>query len=651
MKTLLLTINRMFKKHIARFISIIFIVFVSVGFTSGVGASVDRIGSSITNYYQENNVSDVILKSSAENGFTEEEIKSLQDIYGENNISAGMSLDVNLIINDEKQLVRLYFFDDLDNLKINKLKVIEENNNTENIAFSEVSDNKIKGLNLNTEITLDFADILLQLSEQNNQEINSQLKSLLERLEPKKVKISKIVHNPLMFSLEGEPSYQNPEDMKIPETIVELNDLITLDNVLYLPYSIIPKYSDILPMLEDTPLISKGDIYISFSDKNKFKFFDNDYQNYVDIQIEKIKAIVSEETHCITLYDNYSFYSINSYCQKVRGISILLMIAFLLITGLVVVSNMSRLMEEERNQIACLETMGYSPFSIISRYGLFALTATIIGGIGAYFISEGLCSFIYFVFNYSYIMPNMVGTMVMTFFFITFIAIIGIILISTFIVGHSMTQLTPAKLLRPKTPKDGKKVFIEKIPFIWNRLSFKYKSTLRNVLRYASRFIMTVISVAGAMSLVLVGLALLDICLFQDFGSPAIMGLSIVIVLFAGLLTIVVIYTLTNINISERNREIATLMVLGYHDKEVTGYIYREVYINMIVGIIFGYPLGMLLMLILFSILGFGAISTVTWYVWVVAPVVVFLFTFLVTLILNRKIVKIKMNESLKAIE
>lgn len=91
---------------------------------------------------------------------------------------------------------------------------------------------------------------------------------------------------------------------------------------------------------------------------------------------------------------------------------------------------------------------------------------------------------------------------------------------------------------------------------------------------------MTVIAVAFSTALVMAGLGLVDMCLFQDFGSGAILGISALIVIFAGLLTAVVIYTLTNINISERNREIATLMVLGYHDKEVTGYIYREIYIN-----------------------------------------------------------------------
>ena len=162
---------------------------------------------------------------------------------------------------------------------------------------------------------------------------------------------------------------------------------------------------------------------------------------------------------------------------------------------------------------------------------------------------------------------------------------------------------------------------------------------------------MTVFAVAVSTALVMAGLALLDLCLFHDFGSAAIIGVSLVVVIFAGLLTAVVIYTLTNITISERNREIATLMVLGYHDGEVAGYIYREIYINSAVGIIFGYPLSALLIWVVFKVMGMGLLSGVSWFMWLIAPVIVVMFTLLITLILRRKIVKIKMNDSLKAIE
>lgn len=92
-------------------------------------------------------------------------------------------------------------------------------------------------------------------------------------------------------------------------------------------------------------------------------------------------------------------------------------------------------------------------------------------------------------------------------------------------------------------------------------------------------------------------------------------------------------------------------MVLGYHDTEVCGYIYREVYINSFIGILFGYPTSLLLLFLVFEIIGVGTISGVSWFVWLIAPFIVLLFTGLVTLILRRKIVKIKMNESLKANE
>ena len=159
------------------------------------------------------------------------------------------------------------------------------------------------------------------------------------------------------------------------------------------------------------------------------------------------------------------------------------------------------------------------------------------------------------------------------------------------------------------------------------------------------------VSIAVSTGLVFAGLALLDMCLFGDFGSPAIIGIAIVVVVFAGLLTAVVINTLTTINISEREREIATLMVLGYHDGEICGYIYREIYVSAFCGILLGYPVGIGLATLIFKTIGFGTVGNVSWFMWLLVPIVVFIFTLLVTLMLRPKIVKTKMNESLKAVE
>ena len=655
MKTYLKTLLRAFKKHITRFVSIVFIVLVSVGFVSGIGTSTEKLKFSLSEYYEKQNVSDLIVKSTASDGlsmgFSAEEIVAAKEVYGEENLETGASIDVYIGVNGETQLIRLYLLDNFENPSVNKYEVLERAELAKeedfNIAYAEVSDNMLKGFELRSGIELDFKDILEQLAKQGGQEIPSYLQSFLNRLTPVKVTVGATIKSPLTFANDGEPSWLNPEDTKIPDTINEVNNLITLDNVLFLPSSLIPEIFGV-------KVLQTTDVYLSFPDRTQFKALNDEYKTYVESQ----KALFSEKSGAdaetlrfITLNDNYSFVSLISYANKVSGIGLVLMVAFLFVTALVVLSNMTRLMEEERSQVACLKTLGYSSFKIIFKYVLFVALATGVGGAGAYFVGLGLAYLICYVFNYSFNMPPISSQVALPFFLIVFWVIVAVTLAATLIAGLKLTREAPAELLRPKPPKAGKKVFLERIPFIWNLLSFKYKSTMRNVLRYLSRFIMTVVSVAVSTALVLAGFALLDVCIFGGIDSPSVMGIAAVIIVFAGLLTAVVIYTLTNINVSERNRELATLKVLGYHEREVSGYIYREVYIDTVVGILFGYPLSTLIMLLLFDILGMGSLASVTWFWWLAAPVVVLLFTFIVTLMLKPKIKKIDMNESLKAIE
>lgn len=577
-------------------------------------------------------------------------------------------------VNGEKQLVRLYFLDDFGKETVNVCETVEKVSFTEdeadlNIAHVEMPDNKIKGIPAKTNIKLDFKDVLEQLAKQGGKELDPDISSMLDYLKPETtLTVGNTVKSPLTFAQDGEPSWTNPEDTEIPDTINAVNELITVDNILFASTDAIPEIPAI-PFVhpEAEKLIKTTDMFVSFADKSQFNAFDRKYENYVEEQkaavlsaLESVQTTAfegrenqgeNEAVKFITLYKNYSFVSLKGYADKVMDIGLVLMVAFLFVTALVVLSNMTRLMEEERPQIACLKTLGYNNFKIIFKYFLFAMLATGIGGGGSYFVGLGLAYLICYVFNYSFSMPPISSQIALPFFLIVLSVIIITTLGATFIAGVKMTGETPAELLRPKPPRAGKKVFLERIPIIWNRFSFKYKSTMRNVLRYLPRFIMTVVSVAVSTALVLAGFALLDICIFGGLNAPSVMGIAFVVIVFAGLLTAVVIYTLTNINISERNRELATLKVLGYHDKEVSGYIYREVYIDTAVGILFGYPLSTLIMMLLFYIMGMGTIGGVTWFWWLAAPFIVFLFTYIVTLMLKPKIRKIDMNESLKAIE
>lgn len=628
MKTYLKTLFRTFKKHITRFFSLTFIVLISIGFISGIGSSNDKIKSSLTEYYKRQNVSDFIVRSTSETGFGEQEIEDIKSLLGtENDYDTVFQLDVQT---GEKRSVRLYFLD-FENWTVNLPEFIEgekQDGSNAHKVYAERSDKVIRGYSVGDEI--DLGDLL-----------KDTLPSMLLNMLDLKTEVAAVVQSPLTFALDGEPSDYAQFD-ELPSTTEGTKDMDVLENVLYIPKKIISSPMTGKALLPDNAL------YVAALNRETFTAFSDGYKAFTD---EKSNALQSENIKVLTLYDNFSFQALYSYGRKVAGIGYVIMSGFLLVTALVVLSTMTRFIDEERSQIACLKTVGYSSANIISKYVLFALIATGVGSFGAYFVGLGIARLIYFVFNYSFHMPPISRHVAVVSYIITVTVIVTGTLIATVISGMKTAGERPAELLRPKPPKAGKKTILEKLPLIWNRLPFKYKSTVRNVLRYKNRFIMTVTAVAFSTALVIVALGLLDLCLFHDFGSGAIMGVAVLVIVFAALLNVVVIYTLTNINVSERNREIATLMVLGYYNGEVTGYIYREVFINSFIGIVFGYPASLPLLWLVFGTIGIGSIGGISWFMWLVAPFIVLLFTGLVALILRRKIVGVHMNESLKAIE
>lgn len=618
-KTYFKTVRRMFHHHLIRLLSLIGVILISIGFISGIGSPTDMIQDSIEKYYRNRNVSDFIVKSKS-GSFTDDQISAVRARYGEKNVNTGLSVDIQT---SEKRSLRLYFLD-FDAWDINVPELVDGEKVTgdeRDCVYAEVSDNVIKGYAVGETVEIDLGKAL-----------NLPMEYKLS------VTVKGIVKSPLTFGKDGEPSYNNPEDTEVPDNMVKLGKLDLLENVLYCPSSLLPAQVN-------------GDLYITAEDRGLFASFSDGYKAYVEKEKTELTALLGDDIEIITLYDNYSFKSVLSSADKVRGIGNILMMIFIAVSLLVVLSSMMRLMEEERAQIACLKTLGYSSVSIVMRYLLFALVALFAGGGGGFFVGYGVSWLMCYVFRYGYDMPPISVVVNPSYYFLSVSVVAAVTLMAIFILGMRMTGDTPANLLRPKPPKKGKRVFLENIPLLWNRLAFKYKSSLRNVLRYKMRFFMMLVSVAVSAGLVFAGLALLDMCLFDDFGSPSIIGIAVVVVVFAGLLTAVVINTLTTINISERNREIATLMVLGYLDSEICGYIYREIYISTSIGILFGYPVGIGLATLIFKTIGFGTVGGVSWFMWLLVPAVVFGFTLLVTLILRPKIVKTKMNESLKAVE
>ena len=675
----------MFRRHATRLISIVLMVLVSVGFTAGIGMATDKMNASLAEYHDAQNVSDLILLH--ESGtFTEDDRAALENAFGAENVLTGGMVEFEVQngvaeVNDSQitltgvpdGMVRVYLFDKADApeaLLQNKMQVTKDESAAVDAAveagaikvYAERPTEQLPSYDAAQRFTMSttLTQKMTELS-QGNWTIEGDFTLTLPLTQ--EYVLGGTVLNPLHMAVRDDPSYaddpaSDEEDDMLPLAAVfyVFGDLVdtTADGTVTGTGSAFGNEFEINESVEDQAVqIGAGElfnqVYLTVSDE---ALFSGGYESDVDAAEADVKALgLSAEPQMLTLHENFSFESFRAYADKIAGIGYVLMVVFLLVTMLVVLSTMTRLLDEERSQIACLLTLGYSPASIIVKYLLFALIGTLIGGAGAYFAGLGLARIVYINFEWNFTLPPYSSSVAMVFYLITFAVILVSTLLATVIAGSKLTREQPADLLHPKTPKAGKKVFLERIPFIWNRLSFKYKSTMRNVLRFFVRFLMTVISVACSTALVLAGLAVLDCCLFQDIGGAAMIVVAVIVLVFAALLNFVVIYTLTNINISERERELATLMVLGYYDGEVAGYIYREIYITGAIGILIGIPLGCLLCLFVFSVMGFGSIPGINWYVWVLAPVLSVIFTILVTLMLRRKITHIDMNSSLKAME
>ncbi len=152
-KTYLKTLLKMFRRHIARFISLVAMVVISIGFVSGIGSAADKIDYSLDNYYRNQNVSDFIIKSKSAKGFTDEEINNLRAYFEGADIDGGMSID--LPVNAEEKLsLRLYFLD-FENWTVNVPALIDgKAPETVLEAYCEQSDDVIKGYSVGEEVDL-----------------------------------------------------------------------------------------------------------------------------------------------------------------------------------------------------------------------------------------------------------------------------------------------------------------------------------------------------------------------------------------------------------------------------------------------------------------------------------------------------------------
>ncbi len=207
----------------------------------------------------------------------------------------------------------------------------------------------------------------------------------------------------------------------------------------------------------------------------------------------------------------YSDYGDNA--DRIKNIGEVFPVIFFLVAALISLTTMTRMVEEQRTQIGTMKALGYSKFNIASKYLNYAFLATAGGSVAGILIGEKIIPFV-IIKGYGIMYHNVENTLQIQYelkyaLLASVAALICTVGATIFSCAHALAE-TPASLMRPPTPKEGKRILLERIPILWNHLNFTWKSSLRNLFRYKKRLFMTIFGIAGSMALMLVGFGLRD---------------------------------------------------------------------------------------------------------------------------------------------
>lgn len=222
--------------------------------------------------------------------------------------------------------------------------------------------------------------------------------------------------------------------------------------------------------------------------------------------IEDAKWYVNDRS----ITTDYAGYGDNA--DRMRAIGEVFPILFFIVAALISLTTMTRMVEEQRTEIGTLKALGYGKMSIAGKYLNYAMTATIGGSIFGVLFGEKIFPYIIitaYKIMYTHV-PDVVIPYNMKYGIWATVAAVLCTGLATLLACYKELAAQPAVLMRPPAPKQGKRVFLEYLPFLWKRLGFIWKSTIRNLIRYKKRFFMTVFGIGGCMALMIVGFGLRD---------------------------------------------------------------------------------------------------------------------------------------------
>ena len=522
-KVCLICIKKTFKK----FLSILIIVLLGVGFYAGIKATSPNMKNTLDSYYKDVNFFDINILSNY--GISTDNINDLED---EGYVVEGSySLDA-IVKNDDDYAVKILSYNK-DN-KINKL-VLEKGRLPENSEECVIEKYGVDaGFDIGDKIKVDDGSL-------NNKEmiitgiVQSPLYISLERDTTKLLSgmidfyiyvyednFNSDVYSNVYVDLEIDDSiFSNSYDDKIIKEKKKLKKLVkTFESEKYNEIVTdgrekIDSFKSLLAANEKNAEVLLNNPYVLESEKNKIRKELEEAKEEIKKYEEEFNSLDAVSWYVLGIDSNVGFYQYDQDTIRITNIAKVFPLVFFVVAILICLTTMTRMVEEERGQIGTLKSLGYEDRSIMFKYILYALLATVIGSLIGVCIGFAVIPGV--IFN-MYQAMYFIGDLNISFYI--GLTLQGMIIAVLCTVGATIftckktLKEVPAELLLPKAPKVGKRVLLEKISFIWNRLSFSRKVTVRNVFRYKKRFLMTIIGISGCCGLILAGFGLKD-CISQ----------------------------------------------------------------------------------------------------------------------------------------
>ena len=507
-----------------RFLSILIMAFLGVGFFSGLKACGPDMKEMLDNYVDNNKMYDIKIQSTL--GLTEDDLKIVRKIDNVLKVFPSKEKDSLVKINNKQEVAHLIPYDD-----INIPHVVEG-----------------------------------RLPKNNNECVIDKLynKSLLGKyitIDNKKIKIVGYVESPLYMSTDRGTSLLGNGTVAL--FIYVNKDFLESD--YYTSFNILvkdakqevtssKKYNKLVDnVIEDINKIKKTqeekryesiideannkikealelytnnkqeldynyNLVSSFMTEEMKKEFEDNYKKLeeakekIDNEKEKLDKISKGTWYIQKRKNNTGYTSIIEAIQTIDNIANMFPIIFYMVAILISLTSMTRMIEEERIEIGTLKSLGYTNLTIMSKYLLYSFLACIIGGVLGmslgFYLLPGIVWKLYSLFYYAVpgfvckyrLLSGIIGTL------FAFICIGG----ATYIVASSELKEQASQLMRPKAPKNGKKILLENIPFIWKHFNFSNKVTTRNIFRYKKRSITTIIGISGCTALLVTGFGIKD---------------------------------------------------------------------------------------------------------------------------------------------